>query len=241
MTGADPLTDLWVYLNTTPLFWLWVTLMAYLVGHALHVKARGAPLVNPVAIAVGLIIALLWATKTSYEHYFEGAQFIHFLLGPATVALAVPLFENLGRVRRVLIPMTAALVVGSIVAAASAMILGKLMGASPEVVLSLAPKSVTSPIAMGISESIGGLPRLTAALVILTGILGAILVTPLMDRLGIRDYQARGFAAGLAAHGIGTARAFQVHPIAGAFAGIGMGLNGLVTTVVVAVLVAVLT
>ncbi|MCF8481395.1 MAG: LrgB family protein [Rhodospirillum sp.] len=241
MTGTDPLRDLWVYLNTTPLFWLWATLVAYLIGHALHVRANRAPLVNPVAIAVGLIITLLWATGTSYDHYFEGAQFIHFLLGPATVALALPLFENLGRVRRMLVPMTAALIVGSVVAAGSAMILGSLMGASPEVVLSLAPKSVTSPIAMGISESIGGLPRLTAALVILTGILGAIIVTPLMDRLGIRDYQARGFAAGLAAHGIGTARAFQVHPVAGAFAGIGMGLNGLVTTVVVAVLVAVLT
>jgi predicted murein hydrolase (TIGR00659 family) len=231
------LSDLWVYLNTAPLFWLAVTLVAYLMGVELNRMAKGVPLVNPVAIAVGLILLLLWATGTPYDRYFEGAQFVHFLLGPATVALAVPLYRNLDRVRRVLIPMAAALVVGSIVAAGSAILLGTLMGATPEVVLSLAPKSATSPVAMGISESIGGLPRLTAALVILTGIVGGVAVTPLMNALKIRDYQARGFAAGLAAHGIGTARAFQVDPVAGAFAGIGMGLNGLVTTVVVAVLV----
>jgi predicted murein hydrolase (TIGR00659 family) len=231
------LSDLWVYLNTAPLFWLAVTLVAYLVGVELNRMAKGVPLVNPVAIAVGLILLLLWATDTPYDRYFEGAQFVHFLLGPATVALAVPLYWNLDRVRRVLIPMAAALVVGSIVAAGSAILLGTLMGATPEVVLSLAPKSATSPVAMGISESIGGLPRLTAALVILTGIVGGVAVTPLMNALKIKDYQARGFAAGLAAHGIGTARAFQVDPVAGAFAGIGMGLNGLVTTVVVAVLV----
>ncbi len=235
-----PVSDLWVYLNTSPLFWLTTTLLAYLAGHALHLRSGRNPLVNPVAIAVALILALLGGTGTAYDTYFEGAQFVHFLLGPATVALAVPLYENLGRVRRALLPMCIALVVGSMVAAGSAYGIATLLGADPQVIMSLVPKSATTPIAMGLSERLGGIPQLTAVLVILTGIIGAVVVTPLMDILKIRDYQARGFAAGVAAHGIGTARAFQVNKTAGAFAGIGMGLNGLMTALVVALLTLVL-
>ncbi|MBK1665265.1 hypothetical protein CKO38_14610 [Rhodospirillum rubrum] len=229
--------NLWVYLHATPLFWLTVTLLAYLIGLGLHRVARLNPLVNPVAIAVLLLVGLLKITGTDYHDYFSGAQFVHFLLGPATVALAVPLFENIGKVRQALIPMGIALVVGSTVAAGSAMGLAALTGATPQVLLSMAPKSATTPIAMGISESIGGLPELTAVMVILTGVLGAVIVTPLMTLLRIKDMRARGFAAGVAAHGLGTARAFQVDPLAGTFAGIGMGMNGLMTTLVVAVLV----
>lgn len=182
-------------------------------------------------IAATILIGVLLFTDTPYAVYFDGAQFVHFMLGPATVAIAVPLYQNRAAIRRALLPMAAAIIAGSATAILSAVAIAALLGASRETLLSLAPKSVTTPIAMGISEQIGGLPSLTAALVILTGIAGAIMATPLLNALGLRDWRARGFAVGVAAHGIGTARAFQAHPLAGSFAGIALGLNGLVTAI----------
>jgi predicted murein hydrolase (TIGR00659 family) len=230
-------TDIWVYLRTGPLLWLTVTLAAYVIAQWLYERARLNPLLNPVAIAVVLLVALLSATGTPYQTYFEGAQFVHFLLGPATIALAVPLYSHFGTVRAVLLPMLVALVAGAFTAVVTAVGVAVLLGASFETLASLAPKSVTTPIAMGISERIGGLPSLTAVLVILTGILGAMLATPLLNALHIRDWRARGFAAGVAAHGIGTARAFHVSEVAGTFAGVAMGLNGLVTALLVPLLI----
>ena len=220
---------LWVYLQTTPLFWLTATLAAYLIADRIADAAGRHPVVNPVAIAIALLGSLLKLTGTDYQTYFNGAQFVHFLLGPATVALAVPLYRNLELVRRNLLPMAAALIVGAVVAIVSALAVARALGAPRTVLVSLAPKSVTAAVAMAVSETLGGAPPLTAALVIATGILGAIMVTPLMNALGIRDYAARGFAVGLASHGIGTARAFAVDPVAGVFAGIAMGLNAVVT------------
>ncbi len=227
---------LWVYLQTTPLFWLTATLGAYIVADRIAQAARRHPVVNPVAIAIVLVGALLKLTGTDYQTYFTGAQFVHFLLGPATVALAVPIYRNMELVRRNLLPMAAALVVGAVVAIVSALVVARALGAPRAVLVSLAPKSVTAGVAMAVSETLGGAPSLTAVLVIATGILGAIMVTPLMNALKIRDYAARGFAVGLASHGIGAARAFAVDPIAGVFAGIAMGLNAVVTPAIVPVL-----
>ncbi len=123
------------------------------------------------------------------------------------------------------------------VAAGSAILLADAFGLPDEVLRSLAPKSTTAPVALGISEAIGGIPTLTAVLVILTGIIGAMTVTPLMNLMKVSDWQARGFAVGVAAHGIGTARAFQVNPTAGAYAGIAMALNALLTSLIVPILV----
>ncbi len=229
--------EIWVYLRTGPLLWLTVTLAAYLLAQSLYERAALNPLLNPVALAVILLSGLLLVTGTGYQTYFEGAQFIHFLLGPATVALAVPLYSHLGKVRAVLLPMLVALLCGAVTAVVTAVGTALLLGASFETLASLAPKSVTTPIAMGISEQIGGLPSLTAVLVILTGVLGAMLATPLLNAVGIRDWRARGFATGVAAHGIGTARAFHVSEVAGTFAGIAMGLNGLVTAFLVPLLI----
>ena len=222
---------LWVYLQTTPLFWLTATLGAFLFADALSRALGRNPIANPVLIAVALVAALLKLSGTPYKTYFDGAQFVHFLLGPATVALGVPLYRNLEMVGRNLLPMLAALVVGAAVAIVSAVGVAKALGAPKTVLISLAPNSVTAGVAMAVSESLGGLPPLTAALVIATGIFGAIVVTPMMNALRIRDYAARGFAAGLASHGIGTARAFSVDPVAGVFAGIAMGLNAVATPV----------
>ena len=225
------LPEIWSYLSREPLLWLTATLVAYLIGDQLSQRAGRNPLVNPVLVAMVLLGGLLWVTKTPYQTYFAGAQFVHFMLGPATVALALPLYVNRAQIRRALLPMVAALLAGSVTAIVSALWIARVLGIEGPVWLSLAPKSTTTPVAIGIAEQLGGLPTLTAALVILTGIIGAVIVTPLMRLMHIRDWRARGFAVGVAAHGIGTARAFQVNDTAGAFAGIGMGLNALLTAI----------
>jgi predicted murein hydrolase (TIGR00659 family) len=173
----------------------------------------------------------------SYGTYFEGAKFVHFMLGPATVALAVPLYFNLDKVRAAALPMFVALCAGSVTAILSVLAIAYAFGIRGEVLLSLAPKSVTAPVALGVSEAIGGSPTLTAVLVIVTGIMGAVMASPLLNLLRITDWRARGFALGVASHGIGTARAFQVNETAGAFAGIGMALNALLTAIIAPVLI----
>jgi len=225
--------DIWVYLAEAPLLWLTLTLAAYVLADRLSALAGRHPLANPVVIAIALVITALALTRTPFETYFEGAQFVHFLLGPATVALAVPMIENWPRVRANALPIGLALLAGSATAVVSAVGVAALLGADKVILASIAPKSVTTPIAMGIASELGGIPTLAAVLVILTGILGAVVVTPLMDAVGIRDYAARGFAVGVASHGVGTARAFQVDPLAGTFAGLAMGLNGIVTALLV--------
>jgi predicted murein hydrolase (TIGR00659 family) len=221
--------DIWVYLSASPLLGLTVTLVAYQGAFWIYTKAKMNPLANPVAIAVAALVALLWFTDTPYPVYFEGAQFVHFLLGPATVALAVPLYANLANLKKNLLPIGGALLAGSVTAAVSAVGIGWALGASRETLLSLAPKSATAPIAMGVAEKLGGLPSLTGVLVVCTGILGATLARGTLNVLRIQDHAVRGFAVGVAAHGIGTARAFQVSETMGAFAGLAMGLNGLLT------------
>lgn len=230
------ISSIWVYLSASPLLWLTATLWAYLGAHWLHERSGRNPLVNSVTLAVIALITVLLATGTQFETYFQGAQFVHFLLGPATVALAVPLYNNLSTVHRLLVPMMVALIAGSLTAIVSAVGIARLAGADILTLKSLAAKSVTTPIAMAVTEQLGGLPSLTAVFVILTGMIGATLVTPLFNALGFEDRRARGFAAGIAAHGMGTARAFQVSDVAGAFAGIGMALNGLITALLVPLL-----
>jgi len=221
------LGEIWVYLAATPLLGLTLTLLAYAVAHRLFLACGSHPLANPVAVAIALIGSLLWLTGMPYTTYFEGAQFVHFLLGPATVAMAVALHAQWPLLRRLWWPLLAGLAVGALAAALSAVLLGWALGASPQSLASLAPKSVTTPVAMGIAESLGGLPSLTAVLVVSTGIWGAVTARGLFHWLGWHDPVVRGFALGVAAHGIGTARAFQVDPTMGAFAGLAMGLAAL--------------
>ncbi|KFL30515.1 membrane protein [Devosia riboflavina] len=231
----NSIAEIWVYLSASPLLWLTATILAYLLALAISAKLGGTPLANSVLIAGVLIIVLLQVTQTSYISYFEGAQFVHFLLGPATVALAIPLYKNLEKLRRSLLPIAGALIAGSLTAMGSAVAIATAFGAPADVVASIAPKSTSAPIAMELARNLGGIPSLAAVLVILTGILGAVIVTPLMNALRIKDYAARGFAVGVASHGIGTARAFQVSEVAGAFSGIAMALNGALTSILVLV------
>jgi predicted murein hydrolase (TIGR00659 family) len=182
-----------------------------------------------VALAIVILASVLTVTGTPYRTYFEGAQFVHFLLGPATVALAVPLMEQWHRLKRLWWPLLAGLAGGTMAGTLSALVLGRWLGASDATLASLAPKSVTTPVAMGIAEQLGGLPSLTAVLVVSTGIVGAATARFLFDAMGIQSPVIRGFALGTAAHGIGTARAFQVNDTMGAFAGLAMGLTALLS------------
>lgn len=227
--NTESMTEIWVYLSAQPLLWLTLTLAVYMLAILLHRKAGGHPAVNPVLISVAVLVSLLLATGTPYQRYFDGAQFVHFLLGPTTVALAVPLHGQLKRLMEMSGPLLISLVVGSLVAGLSAYGIGALLGASTPTMVSLAPKSVTTPIAMGVAERLGGLASLTAVFVILTGIFGAIFADGILRRMGVKDDPSIGFALGLACHGIGTARAFQISEQTGAFAALAMGLNGLFT------------
>jgi predicted murein hydrolase (TIGR00659 family) len=236
MSAIPKLGAIWVYLAASPLLGLTITLLAYLVAQALYAKSRFNPLVNPVLIAVALLVMLLEITGTPYATYFEGAQFVHFLLGPATVALALPLYRQWPKLRRAAWPLIGGLVAGSLTAIASAVGVAALFGASHQTIASLAPKSVTTPIAMAVAAEIGGIPSLTAVLVITTGVFGAVFARSILNLLRVTEPEMRGFALGVASHGIGTARAFQVSEEMGAFAGLGMGLNGVFTAFVVPVL-----
>ena len=218
------LAAIWVYLSTTPLLGLTATLVAYGLAHRIYVRFNANPLLHPVAIAVVLLITLLLLTDTPYSAYFEGAQFVHFLLGPATVALAVPLYQQWDKLKRLWLPLGLTLITGVFVGALSSIGLARLFGVGIQTQLSLAPKSVTAPVAMGIAEKIGGLPSLTAVFVVATGILGAAVGTRLFALIRIHDDSVKGFAMGLTAHGIGTARAFQISREMGAFSGLAMAL-----------------
>ncbi|MGL6069656.1 LrgB family protein [Craterilacuibacter sp.] len=233
MMGADVLSRIAV----SPIAGIFMTLLAYKLAIVLNKRCHGHPLANTVLVGTLLVIALLLSSGISYDAYMEGGRFILLLLGPATVALAVPLYHNLPRLKRAAGPLAAALVVGSLAGIMSAWWMAQGLGLTRNVALSLMPRSVTTPIAMGVAEAIGGIPALTATFVIVSGILGAVLVKPLFSYLGWRDPVVLGFATGIAAHGIGTARVFQLSESAGAFAGLAMGLNGLLTAVLVPLIV----
>lgn len=226
------LAAIWVYLSATPLLGLTITLVAYSLAYRLYIYANANPLLNPVLISVAALIILLLLTNTPYETYFEGGQFVHFLLGPATVALAIPLYQQCSKLRQLFLPVAITVISGVIIGAFSSIGIARFLGASLPTQLSLAPKSVTAPVAMGISEKIGGLPSLTAVLVVVTGIIGAVIGTKLFELMRIKDDSVKGIAMGITAHGIGTARAFQVSPEMGAFSGLAMALSAFSTAVI---------
>jgi predicted murein hydrolase (TIGR00659 family) len=221
----------WQALSTTPAFGVAVTLVFYSFGCRAQRLAQGNPLCNPVLIAIASIIALLLLTGTSYTTYFKSAAWIHFLLGPATVALAIPLYKKLNEIRQAACAIVAAVVAGAVTASGSAVIIAWLLGASPLVIRSIAPKSATTPIAIGVSAQIHGLPALTAVLVVATGVIGAMCAPEVAAMIGVRCWRARGLAAGVAGHGLATARMLSLDETAGAFAGLAMGLCGLLTAV----------
>ncbi|HLU78889.1 MAG TPA: LrgB family protein [Burkholderiaceae bacterium] len=219
------------HLASLPATWLLATLAAYRLALAVHRRSGGSAWLHPVAVATLILVTLLLLTGVDYATYFEGGRYIHVLLGPATVALAVPLYHQLARLRRDWVALLAGALIGSAAAVVIAMLSAGWLEASRETVLSMSVKSVTMPIALGLTETFGGVVSLTSALVMLTGILGGALTQPLLALLHIREAHINGFTLGVVAHGIGTARALQESQEMGAFAGLAMGLAGLLTAV----------
>jgi predicted murein hydrolase (TIGR00659 family) len=222
--------ELWVYLSSTPLFGLTATLATYVAAHAVYERLDRAPLANPVLWSVVVLGGVLWLTDTPYPTYFSGAQFVHVLLGPAVVSLGWPLYQRAPELRRRGVALVVAALVGGAAAGASAVALAWAADLPADVIRSLAPKSVTAPVAMGISEQLGGVPALAAVFAVLTGMVGALSARYLFGALGEADWSVRGFALGTASHGIGAARALQVHPDAGAYAGLALGLQVLLAS-----------
>ena len=227
------MAQLWVYLQTTPLLGLVATLVAWEFATAVSRLTRGHVLANPMLISIALLAGLLLVTHTPYRAYFEGGQYVQFLLGPATVALAIPMHANIARIRRAAPAILPAILAGSLVASASAMLIARWLGASRTVVLSLAPKSVTTPIAMGIAEQIGGSPSLAAVFVLLTGLSAVVMGPTVLRVVRVVDWRARGLAVGTAGHGLATARILLLDETAGAFGGLAIGLNGIITAILV--------
>ena len=222
---SQDFVQLWVYLSATPLFGLTATLVCYCIAQAFYQRMNQAPWANPVLWSVVMLALLLSLSNTPYPTYFSGAQFVHFLLGPAVVAMAWPLWQRRTELRARAAPILLAALAGGSVAAASAYGLGWALGLPPDILASLAPKSVTAPVAMGIAEKLGGIPALAAVFAVLTGLVGAISGKYLFDALGIKSMRVRGFALGTCAHGIGAASAIQAHPDAGAYASLALGVQ----------------
>jgi predicted murein hydrolase (TIGR00659 family) len=222
-----PIAEIWVYLSGTPLLALVLTLSAYQLGVMLYEWCSKNPLANPVGIAIVVVAIFLNLTDISYAKYFEGAQFVHFLLGTATVALAVPIFKGYAEFKEHWIALLTALLSGAVVSMLSAVLIAKLLGAQSALIAPLMAKSVTAPIAMGVAQAIGASPTLTAVFAVVTGIIGASIGRFVLNAVGCEDWRQRGFSLGTAAHGIGTSRAFSVNAQAGTFASMAMGLHGI--------------
>ena len=214
-----------------PVTWLLATLAAYQLALVVHRRSGGIAWLHPVAVATLLLVAVLLFTNVDYATYFEGGRYIHILLGPATVALAVPLYHQAARLQRDWLALLGGALIGSAAAVGIAMACAVVLGATHSTVISMAAKSVTMPIAIGLTEKFGGVVSLTSALVMLTGILGGALTQPLLSLMRVREAHIAGFTLGVVAHGIGTARAIQGGQEMGAFAGLAMGLAGLLTAI----------
>ncbi len=231
------LHEAWTAVSTSPVFGIALTLGAYQLARSLRVRAGNHPAVNPVLIAILVVALVLWATGVDYATYMEGGSVIALLLGPATVALAWPLHLEMALVRRAVLPILVGITAGSGVAVVVAMVTTRVLGGSTELAVSMAPKSATTPVAIALSETVGGIPSLTAVLTILTGILGAVIGPRVLTLMRVRDRTVRGLAVGVSSHGIGTAQMIQESRTEGAFSGLAMALGALATSIWVPILV----
>lgn len=223
------MSDALDWLRTSPLLGLFLTLLGYRLGLELQQRVPTAwkAVAQPVVVALVVIGAALWALDLSYDDYVVGGSIIGFFLGPATVALAVPLHRQAHHLGRMFVPMLIALPVGALVSIVTGVLAVRLLGGDHVLELTMAPKAATTPVSLAVSDSIGGLPALTAVLAIVTGIVGAVAGPAVLDLVRVRDRRARGLAIGASSHGIGTSRALREHPTEGAFSGLAMGLTAL--------------
>ena len=192
-------------------------------------RKTGSLLLNPILVAIALLICFLKFSGVSYEKYSEAGSLVEFWLKPAVVALGVPLYLQLRMIRKQWMPILVSQLAGCIVGLVSVAVIAKILGASPEVVMSLAPKSVTTPIAMEVSNAVGGIPSLTAAVVIVVGLFGAICGFKVLQVGHVGSPIAQGLSMGTASHAVGTSRAMEVSGKYGAYASLGLTLNGILT------------
>lgn len=237
--GLHP-NDAWQSVSQGPIFAVVLTLAAYELSRRLWERSGRNPLVNPVLLSIAAVGTALWALGIDYSTYTEGGRLISLFLGPATVALALPMHRELALLRQAALPIVAGVVTGTGVAVVAAMGLTKLFGGSLELALSMAPKSTTTPVAIALAEPIDGVPALTAVLTIVTGILGAVLGPRVLTWSRFRDERVRGLAVGASSHGIGTATMLHESRTEGAFSGLAMALATLSTSLWVPLLVPVL-
>ncbi|WP_260958193.1 LrgB family protein [Pseudomonas citri] len=226
----------WASVIHHPLFGIGITLGAYQLVLAAFEKTRWVFL-QPVLMSMVLLIGVLLLCGIGYAEYRKSTEILSILLGPATVALAVPLYLNLRRIRQLFWPIFTTLVIAGVFATGSAVALGWSLGADHMILMTMAPKSVTSPIAMLVAEQIGGVAALAAVFVLITGVLGAILGPSILTKLGVRSPEARGMALGLTAHAVGTSVALQESEETGAFAALAMSLMGVATAVLLPLVV----
>ena len=217
----------------TPLFGLTLTLLAYQCAMWAYTRSGKMAMLHPTISGAVLIAVALKALQLDYFAYYQDINWLNFLLGPATVALAVPLYRQLPLLRELAGPLLVTLFFGATFACASALLLAWWLGATQETLLSLMTKSITTPIAITVTEEIGGITSVAGGSVILTGVAGITTISWLFERLNIRDDRLWGFCLGLAAHAIGTSRAFERSPVAGAFASLALCLTGAFTALFV--------
>ena len=213
---------------SNPIILLAITFGIYYVARQIQ-KWTGWVVLNPILITIAALIALLQLTGISYETYEQGGQYIEFWLKPAIVALGVPLYQNLGQIRRQLLPILMSQLVGCLVGLVSVTLIASALGASHEVIVSLAPKSVTTPIAMEVCKTSGGIPSLTAAIVVIVGLFGAVFGFKILEVWHVRNPFSQGISMGTAAHAVGTSRAMEKGETYGAYSSLGLILNGVLT------------
>lgn len=229
--------ETWAWLSTSPLFALTLTVGIYWAADKLYQRAGRNPLLTPLLVAAGVIGGLLVLLGIDYNVYASGAGVLTFLLGPATVALALPLHRQASHVKEAAVMVIGVVVLGSVFSILSGYWLTVWLGGSRELALSMAPKSSTTPIAMALAESLGGWPPVAVLFVMVAGLAGAVVGPWVLTVARVTDPRARGLAMGVASHGIGTARAFQEGETQGAFSGLAMGLTGLTISLVIPLLV----
>lgn len=222
----------------SPLYGITLTLVVYWVAQRLWERTGRHAALNPVLVAMALGAVVVTALGTPYEQYLAGGRYVSFLLGPATVALGLPIYRQRETIRRAAPMILVSLLVGCVAAIASGYWFTRWLGGTRELALSMAPKSATTPISIALAEQVGGIPALTAIFTIVAGVIGAAAAPTLLTLFRIRDPRARGLAIGLSSHGVGTARALQLDPTMGAFSGVGMALNGLATSLLLGVVLA---
>lgn len=236
MTTSFQETGEW--LLGSPLLGVTLTLAAYVAARRLWERTGRHALLNPVLVAIVLVAGVLLLLDIDYASYLEGGRLLLFLLGPATVALALPLHLESGLVRRAALPVLAGVFVGAFVSIAVALLLTDALSGDRQLALSMAPKSATTPVSIALAEQTGGIPALTAVFTILAGVLGAVAGPAVLTLFRFRDVRVRGLAIGASSHGIGTARALEENRREGAFAALAMGLTALATTLVLPLVLA---